>query len=290
MLKKKFFAIVAFCVIFLLACTDNNPTNFFEANSSSETLLSSSTTVESSSSLDILSSSVEIESSSSELSSSSAPISYGTLTDERDGQVYKTVKIGNQTWMAENLNYAYLKPFDDQDSSSWCYNNDPEKCAKYGRLYTWAAAVDSASWDDEEDILCWNDSLYDLINIQGACPKGWHVPSLSEWIELELKSDNYLTSLKSADGWINGNGTDIYEFGFLLAGKYVIGSEWTLENSAGCSWSTLEISNIPINCPRPYNFARAILFYKGYSGFDWKDYQKKRYACSVRCIKDDAAE
>ena len=70
---------------------------------------------------------------------------YGTLTDTRDGQTYKTVTIGDQVWMAENLNYAYTGvPYNysgnTSDSTSWCYKNEPENCAKYGRLYTWAFA------------------------------------------------------------------------------------------------------------------------------------------------------
>ena len=75
-------------------------------------------------------------SSSSEISSSSWPqYSYGELIDKRDGQVYRTIKIGDQTWMAENLNYAYPHKIRDLDSASWCYNNEPDNCAKYGRLY-----------------------------------------------------------------------------------------------------------------------------------------------------------
>ena len=71
---------------------------------------------------------------------------YGTLTDTRDGQTYKTVTIGDQVWMAENLNYAYTGvPYNysgnTSDSTSWCYKNEPENCAKYGRLYTWARAA-----------------------------------------------------------------------------------------------------------------------------------------------------
>jgi len=131
-------------------------------SSSSAALESSSSYVyPSSSGGNVSSSSVgsEVVVTPSSSSSSSAPqILYGELTYH--GQTYKTVKIGTQTWMAENLNYEV--------NGSKCYNNEPANCAIYGRLYDWATAMDidpSCNF-----AICRNQS--DYCSIRGICPQG----------------------------------------------------------------------------------------------------------------------
>ena len=124
-----------------------------------------------------------------------ASVEEGSFTDSRDGQTYRTVKIGKQRWMAENLNY--------EKAFSSCYNDDARNCAKYGRLYTWESAKD-------------------------ACPAGWRVPKLTEWMTLIYTVGDTLSAgkfLKSANGWKDlngneyGNGSDDYGFSALPGGK-----------------------------------------------------------------------
>ena len=176
----------------------------------------------------ISSSSVAISSSSVAMSSSSfyqlsSNVEYGELADSRDGQTYKTVMIGTQTWMAQNLNF--------KTDSSFCYNDEESNCTKYGRLYTWAAAVDKLESECGYGHACSLPSG----NIQGVCPSGWHLPSKAEWETLfnavggQSTADGYSMAgkeLKAISGWNNaewnnggnGNGTDDFGFSALPAG------------------------------------------------------------------------
>ena len=109
------------------------------------------------------------------------------MTDSRDGQTYKTVKIGNQVWMAENLNYAYTGVLYNNsgytsDSTSWCFSNDPANCIKYGRLYTWAAAMDSVgTWSTNGKDCGYGVQCTPIYPVRGICPEGWHLPDKAEW-------------------------------------------------------------------------------------------------------------
>lgn len=168
------------------------------ASSSSDILSSSSESVESSSSLE----EQELSSSSSSFegksSSSSLVVIYGEMTDERDGQKYRTVyieKIG-RTWMIQNLNYAYLQPTAELDSSSWCFDfgfGDEVEigCEKYGRLYLWSAAVDSAALFSDtmkgcgyyESLENWQKCPLEK-NVRGVCPDGWRLPTYDDYVDL----------------------------------------------------------------------------------------------------------
>jgi hypothetical protein len=137
---KKLFVIVFFAAV-LVACGDDDASN--PVNNSDED--SSSSVCE------------DCDGSSSSLvgrTSCNVNIDENCMKDSRDGQTYKTVKIGTQIWMAENLNYAYTDvPYNitingryyTSDSISWCFDDDASNCAKYGRFYTWTAAMDSVT-------------------------------------------------------------------------------------------------------------------------------------------------
>ena len=150
-------------------------------------------------------------------------ISYGEIIDDRDGQVYKTVEIGSQTWMAENLNYDY----NYGTAHSYCY---ADSCSKYGRLYTWSATVDSAAVFSTAGKGCGCHASRSPSGgiVRGVCPVGWHVPSLSEFQTLISYVGGYRVAganLKSTSGWKSnskyvGNGSDSYGFSALPAGVY----------------------------------------------------------------------
>ena len=151
-------------------------------------------------------------------------ITYGTMTDSRDKKVYKTIKIGNQVWMAENLNYADSIKTPSLKGKNWCYNNDVEKCAVTGRFYTWAAAIDSVKlYDGGNGVDCgYNKTCMLPERVQGICPSGWHLPTETEWNTLFTEVGGQSTAgkfLNTQTGWNgSGNGTDAFGFSALPAG------------------------------------------------------------------------
>jgi uncharacterized protein (TIGR02145 family) len=141
------------------------------------------------------------------------PITYGTLKDARDNKTYRTVRIGSQNWMAQNLNY---KPA-GADSGE-CYENKPDSCAKYGRHYDWRTAMAGQL-----------ASRYLVRPATGICPTGWHLPSQEEWKVLTTTVGTDIKevarNLMSVSGWPRfGNGADAYGFRALPAGLTLMGS------------------------------------------------------------------
>jgi len=149
-----------------------------ESSSSEEP--SSSSVIESSSSVAESSSSSEGEvSSSSEYYKSNwayldKNIVYDTIIDSRDNQVYKVVTIDSQTWMAENLNYYDEKIVGD----AICLENKSSNCEKYGRLYNLPLSIEYDSLETTPYKYLYKT---DTMNIQGICPNGWRMPTLSDW-------------------------------------------------------------------------------------------------------------
>jgi uncharacterized protein (TIGR02145 family) len=213
-----------------------------------------------------------------------------TFTDSRDGKSYKWVKIGEQTWMAENLNYAPQRSDCDEfgndcvtyDEGSVCYDNQESKCAEYGRLYDWAAA-------------------------NAACPSGWHLPSDLEWGNLVDYANEGKTSgpdcpalgkriaasgsgwddcpvagwhLKAESGWsyydgngFSGNGLDTYGFSALPGGRLELDSDGESFYSAGYGgywWSATPAS----------------VWVMYYDSHEVYQRDNEYYGLSIRCVKN----
>jgi len=184
------------------------------------------------------------------------------------GQTYKTVEIGNQVWMAENLNY--------NAKGSVCYEKKESNCKKYGRLYDWATAQG------------------------GICPSGWHIPSDDDWNVLMKTvnpscSDNSGetcdtgTKLKAREGWDSYTGDkhgpvppSTNEFGFsaLPGGRYNYdGDVFSAVGLAGQWWSSTESE---------YDSDNARYLYIRYDyEFAVLGFKNKYDQYSVRCVKDD---
>ncbi len=193
-----------------------------------------------------------------------------------DGNVYSTVKIGTQLWMAENLkvthkadgtaiplvtdNTAWANLGDNNTDKAYCYyDNSNTNRDTYGALYTYAAAKD-------------------------ACPSGWHLPSDAEWTELtdyigtSGHSGTEGTAMKSTTGWNSGgNGTDIYDFSALPGGDRD-GGDGAFDGVGyyGYWWSSTEIAS-------RYAYYRYLDY--GNANVGRYDYIKS-YGFSVRCVRD----
>ena len=213
---------------------------------------------------------------------------YGKLVDTRDNKLYRTIKIGTQTWVAQNLNYVTVGGNADDKVASWCLDNDPANCETDGRLYWWSAAMDIEA--------AYNTSTASDVNVRGICPEGWHVPTNSEWRTLYdyVKSVNGTSSvnaaLNSSYVWKRSTSVSEDKFGFsaIPAGTHSFefnsnGSFSNPEDKGRASfWSSTQVG---------YN--RSYRWFKddgnnAYQGYDFYNAisDPKIVAMSVRCIQD----
>jgi len=200
--------------------------------------------------------------------------SYGSISDI-DGNVYKTIVIGTQTWMAENLKTTKYRNGDligttttvSQDLTTentpkyqWLYEGNQNNLLAYGRLYTWYVVTDS----------------------RALCPTGWHVPTDAEWTILV----SYLGGEEVAGGkmketgfthWLDPNTGATNESGFTAlagGGRSPWGTYGEIPNY-GTWWSSSPYSNTKA-------YARGIEYDASYVG--WFEDMDNRYGNSVRCI------
>lgn len=197
-------------------------------------------------------------------------ISCSNEIKDKDFSDVKTVKVGDKTWMAENLsvskfrngdpipevqNDADWKKAGEEGNPAWCfYNNDPANNEKFGRLYNWYAVTDS----------------------RGIAPEGWHVPTDPEWTQLTEQLGAKAGMAMKSKAWAGGQGTnesgmEVFPGGnrnhdgsFHLAGNYAVW--WSATASQG-------------------NFAW-FRFVTSANGFASRDYSNKAKGLSVRLVKD----
>ena len=201
-----------------------------------------------------------------------AMLSFAFIACSSDGEesdsydwVYdgETVEIGTQIWMAKNLNY--------NAKGSKCYENNPDNCAKYGRLYNWQTAMK-------------------------VCPDGWHLPSNEDWEKLFRFVDGDTNSespygsetagkhLKAVSGWDpydSVENLDTYGFSALPGGYYVDGSFYGV-GSGGLWWSAGKDSD-SYTYRSSYTYLYGMFYYDDRAPWGYYD---KSILLSVRCLQD----
>ena len=255
---------VSLVLAFIFSCSSDGGDNSFSVSNSSSGISSTDVKLSSSSSLE-----------NPEVSSSSEDVPIGCSIDG-----YRTVKIGTQTWMAENLNCEV--------SGSVCYDNDLANCAKYGRLYDWATAM-------KIDSSCNSNSCASQIQFKhrGICPSGWHIPSDAEWDQLysyvvddASTCENFADygycptvggHLKAKAGWNdNGNGLDTYYFSALPSGFGYFGDSFYDVGYSSAWWYSYEYAD-------NYAYSRLIQYHNDFAF--WRYYDKSRLL-PIRCLRD----
>ena len=192
-----------------------------------------------------------------------------TFVDARDDRRYRCVTIGTQTWMAENLDYEY--EIDGSSYGNWCYNDSAQYCARYGRLYTYGAAVDSATTGCGYGKICQASDN----RIQGVCPDGWHVPGKDEF-EFLFDAVGGAANAGSVLGTNDLSGEDAYGFSALPGGERDATGKFVTGGSYAYFWT---------KTARSRESAWTMLLRNDNAAATPLDNFKKR-GYSVRCVKD----
>ena len=192
----------------------------------------------------------------------------GTFTDSRDGKSYAMVQIGAQCWMAENLNYGTMITGENDMTNNgiaekYCYDDTPSNCSTYGGLYQWNEAMQYSTTP----------------GVQGLCPAGWHLPTDTEWCELEQTVDASIscgsTGFRGTDGGSKLKSGGSSGFNALLAGNRSIWQNyldidfftnfWTSNQDGSNAWNR-ELNQLE-------------------NGIGRNSFEKE-WGYSIRCIKD----
>jgi len=225
-------------------------------------------------------------------------LTYGEVTDH-DGNSYATLKIGEQTWMAENLRVTHYADGSaiplvtdgtvwemlESSEKAYCwYENQDGNGDSYGGLYTWAAVMNGAIGGDEN-----------LVGIQGICPDGWHLPGDAEWKELEMFLGMSQDQADKPDWRGTNEGGQIKERGF---------SHWEAPNTGGNNSSGITVIPGGFRSPKGgfYSLGKDAAFWSSDEeattdkawyrtlNFEkekiYRHYNDKNQGLSVRCVKD----
>lgn len=199
------------------------------------------------------------------------------LRDKRDGHIYKTVQIGEQRWMAENLRFDV--------KGSYCYEKRESNCSRYGRLYTWSSTMMLVDFYNSHSIRKLVPK-YRNGKIHDVCPSGWHIPTNKDWMKMKHfvgkkgKSDGVGISLKSESMWEKElrlpAGSDEFGFAALPAGERDFEGRFMDQGRSALFWASTE-----------YDDGGAYVWWLYYDGRTFeKNYDTKETAASVRCVED----
>jgi len=210
--------------------------------------------------------------------------SCGIISDDLDGQVYTTVLIGDQCWMAENLNIGTMingsqEMTENGTIEKYCYDDIPSNCDTYGGLYQWKEMMQYVT----------------TLGAHGICPQGWHIPTNEEWKQLEGEVDSMYDypdpewnppgfrgydaglNLKSTSGWNSGgNGTDFFGFTARPGGVRGLDGEFVDLGDDCLFWISDENNTISA-------WERLLRYSRNDVNLNYKN---KPFGLSVRCLQN----